>query len=88
VLSVEATPDVRRGRVLGAQNAILLGAPALTGAPLGAVAASAGLGAAAAVLAALAAVTAVIALIAPVFRDLDPPAATADPHTPPRPVPS
>ncbi|WP_433781288.1 MFS transporter [Actinomycetospora sp. CA-101289] len=74
VLSVEATPDVRRGRVLGAQNAILLGAPALTGAPLGALAAAAGLGAAAAALAALAAVTAVLALIAPVFRDLDPPA--------------
>ncbi|HSK57707.1 MAG TPA: MFS transporter [Actinomycetospora sp.] len=82
VLTVEATPDVRRGRVLGAQNAILLGAPALTGAPLGAVAATAGLGAAAAVLAGLAAVTAVIGLVAPVFRDLDPPAATPDADVP------
>lgn len=71
VLTVEATPDVRRGRVLGAQNAILLGAPALTGAPLGALAAAAGLPVAAAALAGLAGVTAVIALLAPVFRDLD-----------------
>lgn len=71
VLTVEATPDVRRGRVLGAQNAILLGAPALTGAPLGALAATAGLPVAAAALAGLAGVTAVVALLAPVFRDLD-----------------
>ena len=71
VVTIEATPDVRRGRVLGAQNAILLGAPALTGAPLGALAATAGLPVAAAVLASLAGVTALLALCAPVFRRLD-----------------
>ena len=73
ILTIEATPDVARGRVLGTQNAILLGAPALTGAPLGALAAGAGLPVAAAALAALAAVTAVVALCARVFRDLGPP---------------
>ncbi|PVY97268.1 putative MFS family arabinose efflux permease [Actinomycetospora cinnamomea] len=71
VLTVEATPEIRRGRVLGAQNAILLGAPALTGAPLGAVAAGAGLHVAAAALAVFAGITAVAALLAPVFHDLE-----------------
>jgi hypothetical protein len=73
VLTIEATPDAVRGRVLGAQNPVMLAAPALTSAPLAAVAATAGLAAAGAVLAALAGVTAIIALIAPTFRFLDDP---------------
>lgn len=62
VLSVEATPDAMRGRVLGAQNTIMLAAPALTSAPLAAVAATTGLPVAGAVLAGLAGVTALLAL--------------------------
>ncbi|MDN5749745.1 MAG: MFS transporter [Pseudonocardia sp.] len=71
VLIIEATPDAMRGRVLGAQNTLLLAAPALTSAPIAAVAATAGLGTAGALLAAAAAVTALLALLAPAFRDLD-----------------
>lgn len=71
VLTIEATPDAMRGRVLGAQNTVMLAAPALTTAPLAAVAAVAGLPVAGAVLAGLAAVTAVIALAVPAFRSLD-----------------
>ncbi|MEU1897591.1 MFS transporter [Nocardiopsis dassonvillei] len=73
VLTVEATPDHMRGRVLGAQNTVMLAAPALTSAPLAAVATAAGLPVAGAVLAVLASVTAVAALVAPVFRSLDDP---------------
>ncbi|GAB2678150.1 hypothetical protein GCM10027271_43920 [Saccharopolyspora gloriosae] len=79
VLTVEATPDAMRGRVLGAQNTVMLGAPALTSAPLAAIAATAGLPAAGAALAGLAALTAVVALAAPAFRSLD----TARPDAPP-----
>ncbi|QUX26652.1 MFS transporter [Nocardiopsis akebiae] len=75
VLTVEATPDHMRGRVLGAQNTVMLAAPALTSAPLAAVATAAGLPVAGAVLAVLAGVTAVAALVAPVFRSLDGPRA-------------
>ncbi len=71
VLTVEATPDAMRGRVLGAQNTLVLAAPAVTSAPLAAVAEVAGLNAAGIVLAALVAVTSVAALVAPVFRTLD-----------------
>ncbi|MFB9386643.1 MFS transporter [Pseudonocardia petroleophila] len=71
VLAIEATPDAMRGRVLGAQNTVMLAAPALTSAPLAAVAATAGLPVAGAVLAGLAAVTAIVALAAPAFRSLD-----------------
>ncbi len=73
VLTVEATPDHMRGRVLGAQNTVMLAAPALTSAPIAAVATAAGLPVAGAVLAVLAGVTAVAALVAPVFRSLDDP---------------
>jgi DNA-binding transcriptional MerR regulator len=65
VLTIEATPDEMRGRVLGAQNTLVLAAPALTAAPLGAVASAAGLGVAGTVLAGLAAV---VALLVPAFR--------------------
>ncbi|WP_433559311.1 MFS transporter [Pseudonocardia xinjiangensis] len=71
VLTIEATPDAMRGRVLGAQNTVMLAAPALTSAPLAAVAAIAGLPIAGAVVAGLAAVTAIIALASPAFRSLD-----------------
>ncbi|QFU88448.1 MFS transporter [Amycolatopsis sp. YIM 10] len=73
VLTIEATPDEMRGRVLGAQNALLLGAPALTSAPLAAVAAEAGLLTAGLILAAFTAATAIGALLAPVFRSLESP---------------
>ncbi|GLU48180.1 MFS transporter [Nocardiopsis ansamitocini] len=73
VLTVEATPDAMRGRVLGAQNTVMLTAPALTSAPLAAVAATAGLPVAGAVIAVLVGVTALTALAAPAFRSLDDP---------------
>lgn len=79
VLIIEATPDAMRGRVLGAQNTLMLAAPALAGVPLAAVAATAGLPVAGAVLAAMAAVTAVAALCAPAFRTLDAPPVDAPP---------
>ncbi|WP_017589938.1 MFS transporter [Nocardiopsis ganjiahuensis] len=71
VLTIEATPDAMRGRVLGAQNTVMLSAPALTSAPLAAVASTAGLPAAGAVIAALVGVTALAALAAPAFRSID-----------------
>lgn len=86
VLTVEATPDAMRGRVLGAQNTVLLAAPAVTSAPVAAVASAAGLGVAGAVLAALAVVTAVTALLTPAFRRLDDVAARQPP--PRRPTPA
>lgn len=80
VIIVEATPDAMRGRVLGAQNTVTLAAPALTNAPLAAVAAGAGLPVAGIVLAALVGVATVLALVAPAFRGLD--AIRATPATP------
>lgn len=73
VLTVNATPDPMRGRVLGAQNTLMLAAPAVTSAPLGAIAASAGLPVAGAILSLVAGVTALAALAAPTFRTLDGP---------------
>ncbi|MGO3904807.1 MAG: MFS transporter, partial [Microbacterium gubbeenense] len=71
VATIEATPDRMRGRVLGAQNALMLAAPALTSAPIAAVASGFGLTAAGIGIAVLMAVTGVIALVAPAFRGLD-----------------
>jgi MFS family permease len=85
VLTIEATPDAMRGRVLGAQNTVMLSAPALTSAPLAAVASVAGLPVAGAVIAGLAATTAIIALVAPAFRSLDD-ARPAEPATTPQPT--
>jgi MFS family permease len=82
VLTIEATPDPMRGRVLSAQNTVMLAAPALSSAPLAAVAAVAGLPVAGAVLGGLAAVTAIVALAAPAFRSLDGGRA-GEPATPP-----
>ncbi|WP_405416048.1 MFS transporter [Pseudonocardia alni] len=73
VLTIEATPDALRGRVLGAQNTLLLAAPALTAAPVAALASAVGLGAAGIALAAVAVGTALVALVAPAFRDLGEP---------------
>ncbi|MFL1426838.1 MULTISPECIES: MFS transporter [unclassified Nocardiopsis] len=71
VLTIEATPDAVRGRVLGAQNTVMLSAPALVSAPLAAVASVAGLPVAGAVVAVLVGVTALAALAAPAFRSID-----------------
>lgn len=71
VLTIEATPDAMRGRVLGAQNTVMLSAPALAGAPLAAVASMAGLPVAGAVIAVLVGVTALAALVSPAFRGID-----------------
>ncbi|MEJ2889121.1 MFS transporter [Actinomycetospora aeridis] len=71
VIIVEATPDAMRGRVLGAQNTVTLAAPALTNAPIAAVAAGAGLPVAGLVLAGAVGVAVVLALLAPAFRGLD-----------------
>ncbi|GAA4942683.1 MFS transporter [Actinomycetospora succinea] len=80
VVIVEATPDVMRGRVLGAQNTVTLAAPAMTNAPLAAVAAGAGLPVAGLVLAGFVGVAAVLALVAPAFRALDVRATPATPR--------
>ena len=71
VATIEATPDRMRGRVLGAQNALMLAAPALTSAPIAAVAAGFGLTTAGIAIAAITVITSVIALFAPAFRALD-----------------
>ncbi|MGV8872799.1 MAG: MFS transporter, partial [Rhodococcus sp. (in: high G+C Gram-positive bacteria)] len=81
VLTVEETPDPMRGRVLGAQNTLMLAAPAVTSAPLGAIAASAGLPVAGAILALMAGLTALAALAAPAYRTLDSPRVSAGPTT-------
>ncbi|AXX30247.1 MFS transporter [Actinosynnema pretiosum subsp. pretiosum] len=73
VLAIEVTPDELRGRVIGAQNSLLLAAPALTTAPIAAVAAGAGLEVAGALVAGVLVVTALVALGLPVFRTLDDP---------------
>lgn len=71
VATIEATPDEMRGRVLGAQNALMLAAPALTTAPIAALASSYGLITAGLTMAAVVVATAVVALLAPAFRSLD-----------------
>lgn len=79
VLTIEATPDALRGRVLGAQNTLLLAAPALTAAPVAALASTSGLGAAGIALAAVAVGTALVALVTPAFRDLGEPGEPGEP---------
>lgn len=71
VATIEATPDQIRGRVLGAQNSLMLAAPALTAAPIASLASKFGLTAAAIGTAALITATAMVALFAPAFRSLD-----------------
>lgn len=71
VATIEATPDHMRGRVLGAQNALTLGAPVLAAAPLGAIANASGLGTAGIALAAIIGVIAISSLVSPAFRHLD-----------------
>lgn len=71
VATIEATPDRMRGRVLGAQNALMLAAPAVTSAPIAAIASGFGLTAAGVGIAVAMAITGILALIAPAFRSLD-----------------
>lgn len=73
VALINATPDRLRGRVLGAQNAIVLGAPAAAVAPFGIVASTWGLSTAGVVFTVVIVVTAIVSLSAPVFRTLDHP---------------
>ncbi|MFF5244314.1 MFS transporter [Streptosporangium sp. NPDC000095] len=71
VATIEATPDEMRGRVLGAQNALMLAAPALTSAPIAAFASGFGLATAGIGIAVVIVVTVVVALCVPAFRSLD-----------------
>ena len=71
VATINATPDNMRGRVLGAQNALMLAAPALTSAPIAAVAHRFGLDKAGIGIGVVMVVTALVALLAPAFRSLD-----------------
>ncbi|GAB3615912.1 MFS transporter [Okibacterium endophyticum] len=71
VATIEATPDGMRGRVLGAQNALMLATPAISTAPIAAVASVWGLQAAGIGLAVAVTVVACLALFAPAFRTLD-----------------
>ncbi|MDN6552911.1 MAG: MFS transporter [Corynebacterium flavescens] len=71
VATIRATPDAMRGRVLGAQNALMLAAPALTAAPIAANAQAFGLNTAGSCIAIAVAITTVAAIFTPAFRDLD-----------------
>ncbi|AEB42777.1 MULTISPECIES: MFS transporter [Micromonospora] len=71
VATIEATPDQLRGRVLGVQNALMLAAPALTAAPIAAIASGRGLEMAGIGLAVVIVLTVIVALCAPAFRSLD-----------------
>ncbi|PMR60082.1 MFS transporter [Verrucosispora sp. ts21] len=71
VATIEATPDQLRGRVLGVQNALMLAAPALTAAPIAAIASGRGLETAGIGLAVVIVLTVIVALCAPAFRSLD-----------------
>ncbi|MCS3428171.1 MFS transporter [Leucobacter aridicollis] len=74
VVTIEAIPDRLRGRVLGAQNAVLLAAPALLVTPIAAFAAGFGLAATGLAVGALVTVVMLAALVSPAFRGLDAPA--------------
>ncbi|KAM9865313.1 Multidrug efflux pump Tap [Leucobacter aridicollis] len=74
VVTIEAIPDRLRGRVLGAQNAVLLAAPALLVTPIAAFASGFGLAAAGLAVGALVTVVMLAALVSPAFRGLDAPA--------------
>lgn len=78
VATIRATPDDMRGRVLGAQNALMLAAPAVTAAPIAAIAQAFGLNAAGACIAIAVAITSVVAIFAPAFRDLNAPSDTME----------
>jgi len=60
-----------RGRILGAQNALMLAAPAIITAPIAAVASHFGLVPAGLTLGGLVAIAAITAVIAPTFKNLD-----------------
>lgn len=71
VALIEAIPDHLRGKVLGAQNAILLAGPAFAVAPIAAFASGFGLVAAGYGIAIAVAVALLAALFAPALRSLD-----------------
>lgn len=71
VATIEATPDRLRGRVLGAQNALMMGAPAVITAPIAAAADSWGLQTAGVLLALGVAAVAALALFSRTFHGLD-----------------
>lgn len=71
VATIEATPDEMRGRVLGVQNSLMLAAPALTAAPIAALASAHGLHAAGIGMMVLVILGSVIALASPAFKNLD-----------------
>lgn len=71
VATIVATPDVMRGRVVGAQNSLMLAAPALTSVPIAAIAANFGLTGAGFSVGVAMVITALVALLARAFRDLD-----------------
>lgn len=73
VVVIEAIPDQLRGRVLGAQNALMLAAPALFVAPIAALASGFGLVAAGLSVGVLVTVVLCAALVSPAFRSLDAP---------------
>lgn len=71
VATIEATPDQMRGRILSAQNTFMLAAPAITTAPIAAVASKWGLSIAGVALAAVIAIITLISVVTPAFRNLD-----------------
>ncbi|MFD1200680.1 hypothetical protein ACFQ3U_02075, partial [Leucobacter albus] len=71
VVQIEAIPNGLRGRVLSAQNAVMLGAPAILLTPIAALASGFGLVAAGLAVGALVTLAMLAALVAPAFRSLD-----------------
>ncbi|WHS34371.1 MFS transporter [Auritidibacter ignavus] len=71
VATIEATPDQMRGRVLSAQNTIMLAAPAVSSAPIAAVASNWGLPAAGLSLATVIGIVVAVSIVTPAFKNLD-----------------
>lgn len=82
VVQIEAIPNGLRGRVLSAQNAVMLGAPAILLTPIAALASGFGLVAAGLAVGALITLAMLAALVAPAFRSLDA-VSPGDPSAPP-----
>ncbi|GAA3601885.1 hypothetical protein GCM10022223_17040 [Kineosporia mesophila] len=76
VLSMERIDDDLRGRVMGTQNALMTGAPALGIMGAAVLTEKAGVEVAAATLASIWALGALTAVLVPATRDLDPPTST------------
>ncbi|QIM17151.1 MFS transporter [Leucobacter insecticola] len=71
VATIEATPDNVRGRILSAQNAITMAAPAISAAPIAAIASGFGLSNAGITLAVIIAAACALSIAAPAFRNLN-----------------